>query len=267
MSSRFVAKNAAGYETFMGRWSRRLAEPFLDFADISGCRHVLDIGCGTGSLTNAVAARHPDAERIVGVDFSPVYLAFAQEKSSDPRIAYQTGDACELDLEENSFDASVSLLVLNFIPSYERAAADMLRVTKQGGRVAAAVWDSFGGLVVLRMFWDTAAMLDPNASTVRGQGMAAPLAQEGRLADTFRELGALDVEEADILTRMRFYEFEDYWTPFLAGDGPPGAYVVGLDDDQRERFRSALYDAYCAGQADGPRSFVGVVRAIRCRAP
>jgi SAM-dependent methyltransferase len=267
MSSTFVAKNAAGYEQLMGRWSRRLAQPFLDFSDLQNCKRILDVGCGTGSLSKAMADRHPSAESIVGIDLSPAYVDFAKAAGADLRIVYQVADACSLDFETGQFDAAVSLLVLTFIPDYQSAAAEMLRVTNSGGRISAAVWDNFGGLVFMRMFWDTAVMLDAEAAAFRARGMASPLAQEGRLADTFRELGGLDVEECDLLMRMQYENFDDFWLPFLAGDAPAGAYVANLSEEKRERFRSALRDAYCAGRDDGPRRMVAVARAVRCRAP
>lgn len=267
MALQFVANNPIGYERFVGRWSRKVSETFLDFANLNGYDRILDVGCGTGSLTNAVAGRYPDAKRITGIDLSAAYLEFAQERSLDPRVDYRLEDACELGSEDDSFDASVSLLVLNFIPSYQQAASEMLRVTRPRGRIAAGVWDGFGGLVVLRMFWDTAAMLDSKASEIRGRGMSSALAQEGKLAETFRAIGAVEVEETDLLVRMRFENFNDYWTPFLAGDAPPGAYLAGVDEGIRERLKAALTEAYCAGREDGPRSFVAVARAVRCRKP
>lgn len=267
MSSRFPATNAAGYEHQMGRWSRLLAPMLLDYAGLRPGSHVLDLGCGTGSLTRAVLDRIGDAGRVVGVDISAPFVEHARANIDDERASFRVADATALSFASGEFDASVSLLVLNFIPNARSAVAEMLRVTRSGGTVCAATWDVGGGLMLTRMFYDTAAALDPEASAVRGRGQSALLTHEGELGAVFREAGARDVEETDLVMRMRFTGFNDYYSSFLTGQSPPGAYLVGLDEERRERLRAALFDAYCGGRDDGPRSFVAVAHAVRARAP
>src|SRR4051794_10175212 len=150
MGSNFVANDAEGYELVMGRWSRKLPEPFLAFAGLEGAKRVLDVGCGTGSLTRAIAARH--AAEVVGVDIAPPFVDHASARNSDPRVRFEVQDASELSFASGSFDAALSILVLNFIPEYRSAAAGMVRVTRSGGLVGAACWSLEGGSVMMRTF-------------------------------------------------------------------------------------------------------------------
>jgi SAM-dependent methyltransferase len=264
MSSNFAATNAGGYELMMGRWSRLLAEPFLDFIDLpEGATRILDVGCGTGSLTRAIAAR--TAADVVGIDVSTPFIEYARASTDDERATYGVQDAASLSFGPESFDAALSLLVLNFIPEYKQAVSEMVRVTRRGGTLAAASWGLAGGLVSHRMFWDTAAVLDPAASVARGRAFAAPLTRRNEAADLLREQGLVDVKEADLTIWMRFENFDDYWTPFTLGQALPGAYVAGLDEPLRERLRAALYEAFCAGRGDGPREFSATAHAAKGR--
>lgn len=265
MASNFTASDAEGYELIMGRWSRELAQPFLDFVALDGANRILDVGCGTGSLTRAIAARHP--AEVMGVDIARPFVDHAKAQNSDPRVSYAVQDASELSFPSGSFDAALSILVLNFIPEYRAAASGMLRVTRPGGLVGAACWNLDGGSVMMRSFWDTAAALDPAASKARGRSFSAPLTRHGELADLFRGLGLRDLEERELTIWMRFKEFEDYWTPVTKGQGTLGAYIAGLDEPRRERLRAALRDAYCAGRADGPRAFAAIAHAVKGRVP
>ncbi len=162
-SSSFVAADGDGYELQMGRWSRRLALPFIEFAGTGDDERVLDVGCGTGHLAFALAA-HSRAAEIRGVDFSPVYVEHARRHNTSARITFDVGDACDLKFESGTFDRVLALLVLHFVPRTEQAIAEMRRVAKPGGVVAATVWDARGGFVANRMFFDTAAALDPKAN-------------------------------------------------------------------------------------------------------
>ena len=242
MSSNFTATNAEGYELLMGRWSRHLAEPFLDFVGLPASGRVLDVGCGTGSLTRAIAKRMEG--EVVGVDIAAPFVEHAMSHNGEVRISYEVQDASAMTFAPGTFDTAVSILVLNFIPEYRAAASEMIRVTCSGGRVAAACWSVEGCFTPIRVFWDTASALDLAASTARGRALSAPLTRHGELAHLFRELEARDVEEQGLTVWMRFRNFEDYWTPFTMGQATPGAYVASLDEPRRERLKMALREAY-----------------------
>ncbi len=246
----------------MGRWSRRLAGPFIDFVGLAEGETVLDVGCGTGSLTLAVAERAKVA-RVTGIDLSEAYIARA--RGDDERIAFQTGDACALPYADDAFDRVISMLVLNFVPDTRAAAAEMVRVTRPGGVVAAAVWDLRGGFTTAQMFWNTAAASDPAADEIRARYFAGPYTRPGGLAAAWTELGLCDVVQDHATIRMDYVSFEDFWRPFLGRTGPAGGYIAGLSETQRSRFASRLRAAYEAGDPDGPRSFAATAWVCRGR--
>jgi SAM-dependent methyltransferase len=262
MSSKFHAKSAAAYEQMMGRWSRRLALPFLDFAGVEAGERVLDVGCGTGSLTFTIP-QVADIAHIQGIDYSETYLETARERRTDPRISLERADACSLPFPDSSFDRAFALLVLHFVPETEQAVREMARVVRPGGTVAAAVWDSYGGMPYQRMFWDTAAALDPSAASGRTESYFKPLTRPGEMRALWTKVGLADVAETTLMIRMDFGSFDDFWGPYAAGEGPLGQYVTKLDDIRRAAFAQALRAAYEAGERDGPRSFAALAWACR----
>ncbi len=265
-SSTFMASSGDGYELQMGRWSRRLAEPFLDF---SGCRDgetILDAGCGTGSLTFALA-RRAQGLRIQGIDFSPVYIAHATQHNHAPNIAFRVGDICSLPFADASFDRVLSLLVLHCVPDTDRAVSELRRVARPGATVAAAVWDARGGFVAARIFFDAAAMLDQTGRERRARNYTRPMTRPGELAAAWRKAGLLDVRETTLTIRMEFASFDDYWTPYTGKDGPAAEYLATLSEDDRRRLRDIVRDAYVDGEADGPRSYAATAWAVAGTAP
>lgn len=265
-SSTFNAADGAGYELQMGRWSRRLADPFLDFTGAAADEDILDVGCGTGCLADALT-RRVAFRRLHGIDFSPVYIEHARRLHRDPRVGFDVGDACALDLPERSFDRVLSLLVLHFVPRTEQAVAQMRRVARPGAVVAAAVWDARGGFVANRIFFDTAAALDPRAAERRARNYTRPLTRPGELGQAWRAAGLTQVTEAALTIRMEFASFDDYWGPYEGRDGPGAEYMATLTAPERERLRDAVRAAYLDGEADGPRSYAAVAWAVRGVAP
>lgn len=264
-SSTFLATDGEGYERTMGRWSRRLAGPFLEFVGADDAQHVIDIGCGTGHLAGAAAVRMPCAD-VLGVDLSAAYLAHARSLYPDPRIRFTVGDACTLDAAPASFDAVLSMLVLHFVPRTTDAIAEMRRVAKPGAMVASAVWDARGGFVANRMFFDTAAAIDPDAVARRAKNYTRPMTRPGELAAAWREAGLMDVEETQIVIRMDFASFDDYWSPYIGQEGPAAEYVRSLHPEKRERLETAVRSSYLDGEADGLRSYAAIAWAVRGRA-
>ena len=265
-SSTFVSADGDGYERMMGRWSRRLATPFLDFAGVADGEQVLDAGCGTGSLTFALAQRAKVAG-IRAVDFSPVYVDFAKRRNTDPRIEFRVGDICALPFADATFDRTLSLLVLHFVPETDRAVAELRRVTKPGGTVAAAVWDVRGGFVANRIVFDVAAMLDPKANERRARNFTRPMTRPGELGAAWRRAGFTDVQETMLTIRMEFASFEDYWAPYDGKEGPIADYVSTLGADERTKLRDAVRLAYLDGEADGVRSYAATAWAVKGATP
>ena len=266
MTSSFNVHKAAGYEQLMGRWSRILAPLFIDFAGVNAGERVLDVGCGTGSLTFALP-QAANISEVAAIDFSPVFVEEAQRRNTDSRISIRQGDACALPFPDGSFDRALSLLVLHFVPETGKAVSEMRRVTRSGGVVAAAVWDHLGGLPVMRMVLDTLAPLDEAAERLRSHYCFQPMMRPGEMRQTFIAQGLKDVAETSLLMRMDYESFEDFWTPIAAGEGPLGKYIAGLDKPRRAKADAAVRAAYVAGEPDGRRSFVAVAWACRGKVP
>jgi SAM-dependent methyltransferase len=228
---------SAAYERFMGRWSGRLAPLLVQFAGVRDGDVVLDVGSGTGALAFALAEAAPSA-RITGVDPSAAYVAYAQARAPGDRLRFVVGDAQQLRLADGAFDRVLSLLVVNFIPDPAKALREMIRVTRPGGVVAAAVWDYDEGMQMLRIFWDEAIARNPAAAARDERNM--PLCRRGDLAALWREHGLAQIEEQPLTIQLSFASFEDYWSPFLGGQGPAGAYVAALAEAEREGLRLRL---------------------------
>ena len=225
------------YERFMGRWSRQIAPQLVKVAAVGPNDSVLDIGSGTGALAFAVAEAAPSG-RVTGVDPSSAYVRFAQSRASTDRIRFVVGDAQALEFSGASFDRTLSLLVMSFIPDPTKALREMIRVTRPGGVVAAAVWDYGDGMQMLRTFWDSAVALDSDAAPRDERNM--PLSTRGSLAELWRTHGLQDVDEQALTIEMPFASFDDYWQPFLRGQGPAGVYTAGLAESARHALESRL---------------------------
>lgn len=258
----FNVHNAAGYEQLMGRWSQKLAPLFIEFAGVDNGERILDVGCGTGSLSFALA-RAADLGEIAAIDYSPVFVEEVIRRNTDPRIKIRQADACALPFEGGTFDRALALLVLHFVPEAGKAVAEMRRVVRPGGVVAAAVWDHLGGMPGMRMMIDTVAVLSEAGRQLRARYCFQPMMQPGEMKQTFVEQGLADITEMQLTIRMDYLSFDDYWAPIAAGEGPLGKYVATLDTAERARTDAAVRDAYEAGRPDGPRSFANIAWACR----
>ncbi len=254
MVSTFNARDADVYERSMGRWSRRLAPGLITFAGIGGATRVLDVGCGTGSLVFELA-RNAGIQLLEGIDASEIYVAAAKAQATDPRITLQHGDACAMPFADAAFDAALSQLVLQFVPDPVAALAEMRRVVRPGGVVAAAVWNSGGGMPHQRMFWDTAAMLDDAAMDLRGKTFSRPMTRAGDLRHGFERAGLRNVVESSETIWMDFEDFNDFWNPIAGGEGTLGKYAGSLSAEMAAKLEHYLRLAYESGQPDGARHF------------
>ncbi len=256
-----VWASGAAYEPYVGRWSRLVAQEFLAWLAVPPRARWLDVGCGTGALTQTILAQ-ADPAAVLGVDASAGFVAYAQAHTPDPRASFAVEDAHALTAADDSFDAAVSGLVLNFIPQPERAAAAMARVTRPGGTVAAYLWDYAGQMQLMRYFWDAAVALDPTGPL--DEGVRFPLCQPDPLAALFQSAGLQEVVVRAIDVPTVFRDFDDYWTPFLGGQGPAPAYTMTLSEDRRAALRDHLHAALPIAP-DGSISLIARAWAVRGR--
>jgi len=227
---------AAAYERYMGRWSRKVAPLFLEWLDPPAAKSWVDIGCGTGELSLAIADRCAPG-RLLGIDSSLPFLAVARQRV--PLASFVRGDALRLALPDGEFDHAVSGLVLNFLPDAARALAEMARVTRPGGTVALYVWDYAGQMQVMRHFFDAARLVDP-ASAAHDDGLRSPICRPAPLRDAFLAAGLAAPETVALDIPAAFVDFEDYWSPFLGGTGSAPKYCAGLDETTRARVRDLV---------------------------
>jgi len=227
-----------GYEPYVGRWSRLVASRFLDWLDVAPGRQWLDVGCGTGALSQTILQVAAPA-LVKGVDRSDGFISHAQELIRDNRAHFIVGDALALPDETASYDAAVSGLVLNFIPQPDRATSEMTRVVRPGGTVAVYVWDYAGKVQLMRHFWNAAAALDPRAYDL-DEGRRFPLCQPQPLKQLFQRAGLEKVEVHAIDIPTDFKDFDDYWSPFLGGQGPAPGYAMSLSEERRIALRDRI---------------------------
>jgi len=240
MAARSVAdtwERGDPYERYVGRWSRRVAPRFLSWLGLPSGRRWLDVGCGTGALCASIADQCAPA-LLSGVEPSEGFLSAARQHLG-ANATLRSGNAAAIPFEEHSFDAVVSGLVLNFVPDPRAALAEMTRVTRSGGTVAAYVWDYAGGMQLMRIFWDAAVALDP-ASARLDEGPRFPLCHPDALAQLFSGAGLRNVATAALEVPTPFESFDDYWQPFLGGQGPAPAYAMSLDETSRSLLRERL---------------------------
>ncbi len=230
--------SADTYEPFMGRWSRLLADEVLTWLAPSPGERWLDVGCGTGALSEAILTRTAPSA-ITGVDPSAAYVEAARRRLPDRRVRVEVGDATSLPVADASVDHAASGLVLNFVPEPDVALREVRRTLVPGGRVTAYVWDYAAGMEMLRHFWDAAAATDP-ASRDLDEGERFAVCRPGGLRQLFDDAGLHSLRDGSAGITMAFRDVDDYWLPFLGGQGPASAYCASLDDAGRERLRSDL---------------------------
>lgn len=247
------------YEQYVGRWSRRVAPQFLAWLDIPAQRRWLDVGCGTGALSAAILDNCSPLS-VMGIEPSEGFLAKAKEQLG-AKVPLRRGSAAEIPLADRSVDATVSGLVLNFVPDGPAALSEMVRVTAAGGTIGAYVWDYAGKMELMRHFWAAAVELNPDAAPL-DEGVRFPGCHPAALTELFSRagLGGSEVTAIDITTS--FTSFEDYWRPFLGGQGPAPAYAMALDETARAHLRDRLR-ARIPQQADGSISLTARAWAIR----
>jgi SAM-dependent methyltransferase len=251
------------YEQYVGRWSRQVAPRFLSWLNVPPRRRWLDVGCGTGALSAAILDGCSPLS-VAGVEPSEGFLAKAREQLAG-RVALRRGSAEQLPLEDGTVDVAVSGLVLNFVPDGRAALREMGRVTGPGGTIAAYVWDYAGKMELMRHFWDGAIELDPAAAKA-DEGVRFPLCRPDALQALFTGAGLRGIEVTSIDITTSFASFDEYWRPFLGGQGPAPAYAMGLDEKARAELRDRIR-ARLPLRADGSLSLIARSWAVRAAVP
>jgi len=250
------------YEPYVGRWSRLVAKEFLAWLAVPADSDWLDVGCGTGALTETILANSaPHA--VEGVEPSAEFIDYARTRIADPRASFAVGDAQKLPVDAASFDAVVAGLVLNFVPEPSRAIAEMTRAARPGGVVAVYVWDYAGRMELMRYFWDSAVALNPAAIEL-DEGRRFPMCSQGPLTELFAGAGLWEAEVRAIEVPTRFRDFDDYWSPFLGGQGPAPGYAMSLTDDRRGALRDRIRSKLPIS-ADGTIDLIARAWAVRGR--
>jgi SAM-dependent methyltransferase len=247
------------YEQYVGRWSRRVAPRFLSWLAVPAEQRWLDVGCGTGALCAAIVD-HCSPSSVVGVEPSDAFLNTAKEQLAGRAVLHR-GSATEIPLDDASIDVTVSGLVLNFVPDGRAALPEMARVTGSGGTIAGYVWDYAGKMELMRLFWDAAVELNPDAARM-DEGARFPLCRPEGLTELFEGAGLRGVEVTAIDIPTPFASFEEYWRPFLGGQGPAPAYAMSLDETARARLRDRIRERIPV-QADGSVSLIARAWAVR----
>lgn len=233
-----VWQSGLGYESYVGRWSRRVADVFISGLGIPARGRWVDVGCGTGAVTETIL-RLADPASVVGIDPSEAFVAFARGSVVDDRASFAIGDGSALPLSDQGTDVAVSGLVLNFVPDAVAMLAEMRRVTRPGGTVAIYVWDYADGMELMRHFWDAAIEQDPDVRAT-SETLRFATCKPEPLRDAFGRAGLTDVDVRPIDVATVFRDFDDYWQPFLMATAPAPSHAMSLSEGDRADLRRRL---------------------------
>lgn len=231
-------ESGGGYEPYVGRWSRLVAARFLEWLEPVPDAHWLDVGCGTGALTETILGT-ARPESVTGVDPSKAFVSYSSGRIADPRAEFEVGDAQHIPGESDRYDCTVSALVLNFVPDPVAAVEEMKRVTRSGGLIAAYVWDYLDGMEMMRYFWDAAAERDPLAAA-HDEGARFTICTPEPLRSLWDAAGLAEVRVVPLEVDTVFRDFDDFWRPFLGGQGSAPTYNMSLDESSRESLKGLL---------------------------
>ena len=229
------------YERYVGRWSRLVAKEFIRWLAIPENKYWLDVGCGTGALSQTIL-NLTNPKQVKGIDRSEDYVNTARQRVNRANVGFEVGDAQSLPVDSDSYDVAVSGLVLNFVPQPQQMISEMRRAVRKNGMVAVYVWDYAGKMQFMRHFWNAAIALDPAISDL-DEGKRFPICSPDALSNLFRESGLMHSETRPIDIATDFKDFDDYWNPFLGGQGPAAGYAMSLSEERRARLRERIYNS------------------------
>ena len=253
-------EDGAAYDRAMGQWSLIAGNVFLDWlAPETGLRW-LDVGCGSGAFSELIALRCAPAES-QGVDPSDAQLAFARARPATRSAVFQVGNAMALPFPADRFDAAVMALVIFFVPDPAKGVAEMVRVVRPGGIVAAYAWDNLGG----------GFPFEPIRAEMRANGFNPPEAPSvgasrvEAMRDLWAGAGLEAVETREITVSRNFTDFEDYWTQStLTGSTRP--LIATMQPEDIARVKSGVR-ARMTADAQGRITHTARANAIKGRVP
>ena len=257
-----------GYEHWMGRWSARLAPAFLSFANLPKGGQFLDVGSGTGVLAATLLARVDDATA-VGVEPAESYVAYSQARLQDERLRFLKGGAMDIPFEDERFDGTLSLLILQELPDAPKAVREMCRVTRAGGCVTAGQWNFENGMPMLALFWETVVetIATDAARKAAAECMIVDYPDKDALRQLWESAGLVEVTTDSLDVAMEFANFDDYWMPFLSGVTPSSSYAGGLSEDERETLKASLRQKLIGQETHRPFTLFAQAWAVRGRVP
>jgi len=248
------------YEEFMGRWSRNLARELVNWLDLPAGLDWLDVGCGTGSLAEAVCQLTSPAS-VTACDPAEPFISYAKHTNKDSRLSFVVAGVDNLPEPPNGYGSVSSLLALNFMPDPVRAIKQMSAVAAPKGTVSVCVWDYQQGMQFLRYFWDAATFLDESAEAL-DEGVRFPICRRDAMETLFQSCALTNVCCEAIEIPTVFADFADYWQPFLGQTGPAPSYVASLNDDARNKLAQAL-EATLKSESDGSIALTARAWAVR----
>jgi SAM-dependent methyltransferase len=228
---------ADAYDRHIGRYGPALAAELIAFAGVTDGARALDVGCGPGALTRALADRL-GAANVRAAEPSEPFAAACRARV--PGVEVVVAGAEALPFADASFDAALSQLVVNFVKDPERGVREMARVTRPGGVVAACVWDYAGEMTLQRAVWDAARDVAPERGAAADEGAVMPWCREGELGELWRHAGLDGVRSGAIVVSARYEDFEDLWSPLPTGVGPSGAFCRSLTEGRQAALKDAL---------------------------
>ena len=229
------------YERYVGRWSRLVAKEFIRWLAIPENKKWLDVGCGTGALSQTILYLI-NPKQVKGIDRSEDYVKTARQRVNHSNAVFEVGDAQSLPVDSETCDVAVSGLVLNFVPQPGQMISEMRRAVRKNGMVAVYIWDYAGKMQFMRHFWNAAIALD-SAISDHDEGKRFPICNPEALSSLFREAGLEHSETRPIEITTNFKNFDDYWNPFLGGQGPAAGYAMSLSEERRARLRERIFNS------------------------
>ncbi len=247
------------YEYFMGRWSSLMSIVFLKWLNMPSNLNWLDVGCGTGALSEAIE-KNCNPKHLASIDPSESFIEKVKHRISITG-EFKVGSVENVPFKKESFEVIVSGLALNFFPDLEKALSELKRVSKPNGVIAAYVWDYSGRMDFLRHFWDAAYQIDPK-SIEHDEGLRFPICNSENLISAFKNADIIEIESAQLDIDTIFKDFDDFWNPFLGLQGPAPSYLASLNNELQKDLKNKIKERL-QFESDGSIKLVGRAIAIR----